>query len=140
MDYKTYLDLILALEDKCHPQSLAYFWRVLDIDKSGRLSTKVIEYFYKDIFTIVYELGGRRPDFNNMQQLYQKYKDLTYYFTRKKIQLARHNMPCNYMLLDILLRECNHTPYYNLPYLKNINLRDTVIHIFNELRNDQESS
>jgi hypothetical protein len=96
--------------------------------------------FYKDIFTIIYELGGQKPDFNNMQQLYQKYKDLTYYFTRKKIQLARHNMPCNYMLLDILLRECDHTPHYNLPYLKNINLRDTVIHIFHQLRHDQESS
>ena len=61
MDYKTFLDLVLALENKSNSQSLVYFWRVLDIEKSGRLSRSVIEYFYKDIYTCLRALGYETP-------------------------------------------------------------------------------
>lgn len=61
MDYKTFLDLVLALENKSNSQSLIYFWRVLDIEKSGRLSRSVIEYFYKDIYTCLRSLGYEAP-------------------------------------------------------------------------------
>lgn len=49
MDYKTFLDLILALENKTTVESLSYFWRVLDVDQCGRLSPNNIKYFYRDI-------------------------------------------------------------------------------------------
>ena len=31
MDYKTYLDFVLALENKREPQALSYFFRILDV-------------------------------------------------------------------------------------------------------------
>lgn len=96
--------------------------------------------FYKDIFNIIYLLGGIQPSFTQFDEIYQKYRELVYYFERSKLSLNRHNMPTNYMLLDILLQELGHTPYYNLPYLKNTELKNRVLAIFNQLRNDQESS
>lgn len=66
MDYKTFLDLILALENKTCKQSLQYFWRVLDIEKSGRLSAKNIEYFYNDIFNCLKSLNYEAPSLHNI--------------------------------------------------------------------------
>jgi len=50
MDYKLFLDLVLALENKQSVESLAYFWRILDLDKTGRLSPSNITYFYTDVY------------------------------------------------------------------------------------------
>ena len=66
MDYKTFLDLILALENKTSKQSLHYFWRVLDIEKSGRLSSKNIEYFYNDIYNCLKSLNYEAPSLHNI--------------------------------------------------------------------------
>lgn len=96
--------------------------------------------FYKDIFNIIYLLGGIQPKFTQFDEIYQKYRELVYYFERTKTSLKRHNMPTNYMLLDILLQELGHTPYYKLPYLKNQELQNKVLQIFKQLRNDQEIS
>ena len=38
MDYKTYLDFVLAMENKSDPQSLQYLFRVLDTRQEGYLS------------------------------------------------------------------------------------------------------
>lgn len=96
--------------------------------------------FYKDIFLIIYELGGKRPRFTQLNEIYQKYRELVYFFNNSKQNLNRRNMPCNYMLLDILLRELGHEPYYKLPYLKNQELQMKVVDIFKQLRNDQKNS
>ncbi|KAF7998211.1 hypothetical protein HCN44_009609 [Aphidius gifuensis] len=39
MDYKTYLDFVLALENRTEPQSLHYLFRILDINNKGYLDT-----------------------------------------------------------------------------------------------------
>ena len=38
MDYKTFLDFVLAMENKKTPQSLHYFWRILDVFHKGDAS------------------------------------------------------------------------------------------------------
>lgn len=47
MDYKTYLDLVLALEYRKEPQSLQYLFRVLDIHGKGYLDGFTLNYFFK---------------------------------------------------------------------------------------------
>lgn len=32
-DYKTFLDFVLAIQNKETPQALAYFWKILDVNK-----------------------------------------------------------------------------------------------------------
>jgi len=49
MDYKTYLDFVLAMENKSEPQSLQYLFRVLDTRHEGYLSVFSLNYFFRAI-------------------------------------------------------------------------------------------
>ena len=50
VDYKGYLDLVLALENPVHMSSIKYFWKLLDVNKTGRLDRAVVEPFLTAIF------------------------------------------------------------------------------------------
>ena len=49
MDYKTYLDFVLALENQKEPQALHYFFKILDIEGKGYLTTFTLNYFFRSI-------------------------------------------------------------------------------------------
>lgn len=49
MDYKTYLDLVLALENRTEPQALAFLFRILDINGQGYLDAFTLNYFFRAI-------------------------------------------------------------------------------------------
>ena len=49
MDYKTYLDFVLAMENKSDPQSIQYLFRVLDTRHEGFLSVFSLNYFFRAI-------------------------------------------------------------------------------------------
>lgn len=49
IDYKTYLDFVLAIENRKTNQSLQYFWRILDIHGKGGLDSFTINVFFKEI-------------------------------------------------------------------------------------------
>lgn len=49
MDYKTYLDLVLALENRSEPQALAFLFRILDIKGCGYLDAFTLNYFFRAI-------------------------------------------------------------------------------------------
>ncbi|GJQ66297.1 hypothetical protein Trydic_g4343 [Trypoxylus dichotomus] len=49
MDYKTYLDLVLALENRTEPQALAFIFRILDIKGQGYLDAFTLNYFFRAI-------------------------------------------------------------------------------------------
>ena len=66
MDYKTFLDYVLAIENKSSQESLQYFWRVLDIDKTGRLSKEIITYFYRDIHDVLKSSNYDAPAVSNV--------------------------------------------------------------------------
>jgi hypothetical protein len=51
MDYKTFLDFVLAMENKKSPQALQYFWRVLDIYHKGAIDTFIINMFFRSVIT-----------------------------------------------------------------------------------------
>lgn len=46
-DYKTYLDFVLALENRKEPQALQYFFRILDLDNKGYLDLFSLKYFFR---------------------------------------------------------------------------------------------
>jgi hypothetical protein len=64
MDYKTYLDFVLSLENKHEPQALQYLFRFLDIKHQGYLDTFTLFYFFK-VKTTFLESGDFHlfPDF-----------------------------------------------------------------------------
>ena len=49
MDFSAYLDFVLAWGDKKHPSSLAYFFRALDVNKTGALTNLEIWTFLKAV-------------------------------------------------------------------------------------------
>lgn len=49
MDYKAYLDFVLAMENKKDPSSLQYFMRILDVRQRGYLDGFAINYFFRAI-------------------------------------------------------------------------------------------
>lgn len=50
LDYKGFVNLILALENPTSPASIKYFWKVLDFDRSGFLTPTKIKFFYNDVY------------------------------------------------------------------------------------------
>ncbi|KAG8449543.1 hypothetical protein GDO86_016261 [Hymenochirus boettgeri] len=54
MDYKTYLDFVLALENRKEPAALQYIFKLLDIENKGYLNVFFLNYFFRDeIFDMV---------------------------------------------------------------------------------------
>ncbi|MGH0167771.1 UNVERIFIED_CONTAM: hypothetical protein FKN15_000642 [Acipenser sinensis] len=54
MDYKTYLDFVLALENRKEPAALQYIFKLLDIENKGYLNVFTLNYFFRDeIFDMV---------------------------------------------------------------------------------------
>ena len=49
MDYKNFLDFVLAMENKKSPQSLQYFWRIIDVNHKGAIDTFVINMFFRAV-------------------------------------------------------------------------------------------
>jgi len=66
MDYKTFLDLCLALENKATVESMSYFWRALDFEKTGRLTPSAITYFYRGIYESLRALNYDPPSPSNI--------------------------------------------------------------------------
>ncbi|XP_077996813.1 serine/threonine-protein phosphatase 2A regulatory subunit B'' subunit gamma-like [Glandiceps talaboti] len=49
MDYKTYLDFVLALENRKEPQALQYIFKLLDVQGRGYLNVFALNYFFRAI-------------------------------------------------------------------------------------------
>jgi Ca2+-binding EF-hand superfamily protein len=47
LDYKNYLDFVLATDDVHHKQSLGYMFNILDIERKGYLNSLNFSYFLK---------------------------------------------------------------------------------------------
>jgi len=61
MDYKAFLDVVLAVEHRESPQSVAFFWRILDVDRSGKLTPLTILQFYRSITVTLEDHGYAAP-------------------------------------------------------------------------------
>eukprot|EP00064_Thunnus_orientalis_P011971 superscaffoldBa00001784_g12004 len=54
IDYKTYLDFVLALENRKEPAALQYIFKLLDMENLGYLNVFSLNYFFRDeIFDMV---------------------------------------------------------------------------------------
>jgi len=47
MDYKTYLDFVLAMENRKEPQALQYLFRLLDVQNKGVLNMFDLNFFFR---------------------------------------------------------------------------------------------
>ena len=49
IDFKQFIDFVLAMENKKEPASIQYIWRVLDVNHNNKVDTFIINMFFKDI-------------------------------------------------------------------------------------------
>jgi serine/threonine-protein phosphatase 2A regulatory subunit B'' len=49
MDYKGFLEFVLAMENKKTPEAIQYFWRVLDVYHKGAIDSFIINMFFRSI-------------------------------------------------------------------------------------------
>lgn len=49
MDYKTYLDFVLAIENRKEPAALQYLFKLLDVQNRGYLNVFALNYFFRGI-------------------------------------------------------------------------------------------
>lgn len=67
MDYKTYLDFVLALENRKEPQALAYFFKILDVKHQGFLNTFCLNYFFRDLLQQMEKLSQDPVKFEDVK-------------------------------------------------------------------------
>ncbi|ERE82441.1 serine/threonine-protein phosphatase 2A regulatory subunit B'' subunit gamma [Cricetulus griseus] len=60
MDYKTYLDFVLTLENRKEPAALQYIFKLLDTENKGYLNVFFLNYFFRDIQELM-KIHGRNP-------------------------------------------------------------------------------
>ncbi|KAK2510103.1 hypothetical protein MC885_007035 [Smutsia gigantea] len=60
MDYKTYLDFVLALENRKEPAALQYIFKLLDIENKGYLNVFSLNYFFRAIQELM-RIHGQDP-------------------------------------------------------------------------------
>lgn len=102
------------------------------------LKKKKLSKRYRDIFTIIYQLGGEKPKLSSqlIQQCNNDYRALETYFNENKEYFGRKSMPSVYMLLDIILRKNGHEPKYFIPQVKDKKLNKRVQDFFNKFDAD----
>ena len=49
MDYKTYLDFVLAMENRREPAALQYLFKLLDVQNRGYLNVFALNTFFRSI-------------------------------------------------------------------------------------------
>jgi serine/threonine-protein phosphatase 2A regulatory subunit B'' len=67
MDYKSYLDFVLALENRNEPQSLQFIFRILDIDQKGYLTPFDLNFFFRAIQNQLKKYGHEPVSFRDIQ-------------------------------------------------------------------------
>lgn len=67
MDYKTYLDFVLALENRKEPQALSYFFKILDVKHQGFLNAYSLNYFFRDILKQMEKLNQEQVRFEDVK-------------------------------------------------------------------------
>jgi len=62
MDYKTFLDFVLAMEYKATPASIGYFFKILDMKHQGYLDTFTLNYWFRAVSDKMVQLGHEPVD------------------------------------------------------------------------------
>ncbi|XP_037950978.1 serine/threonine-protein phosphatase 2A regulatory subunit B'' subunit gamma-like [Teleopsis dalmanni] len=67
MDYKTFLDFVLALDNRNEPQSLHYLFRILDVQHKGYLTAQTLHYFFKGIQEQIRAVNADAVNFEDLK-------------------------------------------------------------------------
>ena len=66
LDYKGYLDFVIALDHRGEAAGLAYFWRVLDLHSRGSIGLFELHYFIRDVVQGLLDAGDEPTELENI--------------------------------------------------------------------------
>ncbi|VDK86842.1 unnamed protein product [Litomosoides sigmodontis] len=66
IDYIAFVNFLLAEVDKCHPKSIEYWFRIMDLNGDGRISFDEMEQFYNEVVANVVRINMDVLVFNNL--------------------------------------------------------------------------
>ena len=49
MDYKKYIEFVLAIENPSSKPAFDFFWKILDVQNDGFLTPFIIKMFYREV-------------------------------------------------------------------------------------------
>lgn len=67
MDYKTFLDMVLALNNRNEPASIRFLFRILDIHHQGAIDRQTVYFFFKDIQQMLLDDNIHPPSFVDVE-------------------------------------------------------------------------
>lgn len=88
MDYKTYLDFVLAMENPRETASIQYIFRILDLEHKGYLTSFDLNYFYRVIQENLKEISSDRIQFEDVNN--------------EIFDMVKPEDPCKITLRDII--------------------------------------
>lgn len=69
IDYCAFVNFLLAEVDKCHPKSIEYWFRIMDLNGDGRISFDEMEQFYNEITANVVRMDMTLMTFSSLINL-----------------------------------------------------------------------
>ncbi len=147
--FKTQLNRYLGVTDLEDTEKLMWFSDLQKVvDVSDRSCYKIVREFlrihkltkyYPHIFTLIYRLGGTQPLLTQVQhqRCLTEFDALRHYFCDMHLllnteKLKRTSMLSVPMILQMILRQVGHIPYYDLHELKDPVLYEKVIVFYNK--------
>jgi hypothetical protein len=110
--------------------------RQVDVHNDRYAYSKVREYltktknvqYYPHVFHIIYQCGGTVPELSpkQMQRLERLIRALIDYFFSIREEMGKNSIPCVPAMLEKLLHQCGHYPFYHLHTLKSEKLMKTA--------------
>ena len=67
MDFKSFLDFVIAMENRSSKQSMQYFFRLLDLCRNGSIGQFEIQYFFKHVRQALVDNGHPPVDVEDVQ-------------------------------------------------------------------------
>jgi len=102
MDYKKYIEFVLAMENPASKPSFDFFWKILDINGDGLLTPFVVKLFYREVQAKLQENGFDpiKTEDVVMEVFDMVNPDTPMVVTRKDLERCRNRDTIILMLID----------------------------------------
>lgn len=122
-------DLLADLRQRFNVAERNVYSKIKEYLKKRRMN-----HMYKYIWKLIYVLGGRQPQLESetYAKIRQEFVNIQHYFYSVYDRSRRHNIKSVSMLLELLLKQVGHDPYYHFPQLKNTLLRQEAFDFYDD--------
>lgn len=89
---------------------------------------------YKSLWRILYDMGGKKPQLVNVDQIMVEIQAFQQFFYDKSDEREGHNVTGTWQILRHIMIMCGHTPHYTFPKLLNQEKQEKVEQLIRDYR------